>query len=221
MIYGTDRSDNNSPYPLAKLVEEGASFCLFKATRPTSYDPDFNDSWQEAKKTEGLIRGAYTWFDPRYDGIDQCKNLLSRGINFSAPGCIKMPFVDVEDLVVFNEAAQIDTAASAQANQWVADNWQLALSRLNDLLNYGKQETGIDFGIYSYNGYMREYYHSHPFPDNPFWLSSIQATCPVRYDNSKPPLFWQDSYRWKGTDMDGNIFPGTQAELNQLANINS
>jgi len=51
------------------------------------------------------------------------------------------------------------------------------------------------------------------------WLSSLQKNCPVRYDTAKQPLFWQWTYNWATTDMDGDYFMGTQEELNALANI--
>lgn len=212
MIQFVDRSHLNSPVSLASLKAKGIAGCWFKATQGLTYqDPTFNASWQEAK-APGFMRGAYHFFNPQVNGVEQAKNFLSRGVNFSGVGCLP-PCVDVEDLVGSNAA---DTV---QLNEWVSNNWQTALNELIAFLSYVKQETGRDCIIYSYNNYMREYYHSHPFPDNDFWLSSLQPTCPVRYDNGKPPLFWQYSYNWKGTDMDADYFTGTIEQLNQLANI--
>lgn len=220
MIQGVDRSHLNDPHPLAKLVEQGVKFVWFKAIQALHTSPDtaFNASWQEAKATPGLYRGAYFFFDPRYDGIAQAKNFLSLNINFSAPGCIG-GCVDVEDLIVYGTDGKEDKVASAAANEWVADNWQLALSRLKDFLSYFKEQTGRACMIYSYNGYMREYYRSPQFPDNPMWISSLQPTCPNRYDTGLQPEFWQNTYNWKGTDMDGNFYTGTDGDLNHLANI--
>lgn len=219
MISGVDRSHLNEPYPLSKLVAQGVGFCWFKATQGDTFeDPTFNKSWQEAKGTLGLIRGAYHFYDPRIDGIAQAEHFLATGMDFLATGCLP-PGVDVEDLVVFGSDGKIDNQLTAEANQWVANNWELALSRLNDFLNHVKIATGRDCIIYSYNNYMRDYYHSHPFPNNPFWLSSLQKTCPVRYDNGALPEFWQNTYSWNGSDMDGDFFTGTQEQLNQLANI--
>jgi GH25 family lysozyme M1 (1,4-beta-N-acetylmuramidase) len=212
-IPGVDRSHLNDPYPLSKLVAKGIKWCAFKATQGITYvDPVFNQSWQEAKATPGLYRMAYHFFDPRYDGIEQCKNFLAQGINFKGVGCIG-GCIDVEDLV---GSSPEDTQ---QANQWVADNWQLALSRLQDFLNYFKEQTGLECIIYSYNNYMREYYHSAPFPNNPMWLSSLQENCPVRYDTGKLPEFWQNTYNWNDSDMDGDFFTCTQVELDALSNI--
>lgn len=219
MILGVDRSHLNSPYPLAKLVEQGVNFVWFKAKQALLLpDKVFNASWQEAKATPGLLRGAYFFFDPRYDGVEQCQGFLSLGINFSGVGCIG-GCVDVEDLVVFGADGTVDNELTAEANQWVADNWQLALKRLQDFLNYFKEQTGLDCIIYSYNNYMREYYHSTAFPNNPMWLSSLQSACPARYDNGEPPLFWQWTYNWNGTDMDGNYYTNIQNSLNKLANV--
>lgn len=209
-IIGVDRSHHNSKAPLSSLVAKGVGFIFFKATQADTFvDPTFNASWQEAKMIDGLARGAYHFFDPRIDAIEQAKHYLSTGVNFAGKGCLP-PVVDVEDL----------TGTDAdKANQWVADNWQLSIARLNDFLAYVKNKTGRDCIIYTYNNYPKEYFHGHGFPNNPMWLSSLQKTCPNRYDTNTQPQFWQWTYNWNGTDMDGNYFMGTQGDLNKLANI--
>jgi len=211
-IKGVDRSHLNSKIPLASLIPKGIRFIWFKGTQADAYkDATFNDAWQEAKLIHGLARGVYHFFQPRVDGLIQAKNYLSLGVNFNSPGCM-MPCVDVEDLVGHNEA---DTAAQ---NKWVADNWKLALSRLHDFLNEVKRVTGRDCLIYTYNNYPKEYFHGAKFPDNPMWLSSLQKTCPVRFDTGKPPLFWQNTYNWNGTDMDGDVFTGTETDFAKINN---
>lgn len=210
MILGTDRSHWNAKVPLSDLVAKGVKFIWFKATQADIYeDPTFNSSWQEAKNTAGLIRGAYHFFDPRIDGIVQAQHYLSTGINFANAGCLP-PCVDIEDLTG-NDAAQ--------ANRWVAANYKIAIQRLNDFLGYIKDHTGKECIIYTYNNYPKEYFHGYGFPANPMWLSSLQATCPNRYDTGTLPDFWQWTYNWNGTDMDGNYFTGTQDDLNKLANL--
>lgn len=214
MISGVDRSHLNSKVPLSSLVEKGVKFVWFKATQGGTFkDPAFNASWQEAKNTPGLIRGAYHFYNPQIDGIVQAKNFLSLGINFSGAGCLP-PCVDVEDLV------GSDAADTAQLNKWVADNYEVAIQHLNDFLGYVKDQTTRDCIIYTYNSYPKEYFHSHGFPNNSMWLSSLQANCPVRYDTGEQPDFWQNTYAWNGTDMDGDYFMGSQNDLNTLANLN-
>lgn len=218
MILGTDRSHHNSKVPLQSLFDKGVKFIWFKAAQWTSgEDKTFNPSWQEAKNTAGLLRGAYYFFDPRYDGVAQAKQFLSVNINFSAPGCIG-GCVDVEDLVVFGSDGKVNHDLTDQANKWVANNWLLAIQRLNDFLAYFQSATGKSCMIYSYNGYMKEYLHGTKFPNNYMWISSLQDTCPLRYDTKILPDFWQWTYNWNGTDMDGNYFMGTETELNKLAN---
>lgn len=212
-IAGVDRSHLNSKIALASLIPKGIKFIFFKVTQGLTYkDSTFNAAWQEAKAIPGMVRGAYHFYNPQVDGVEQGKNFLSLGINFSGTGCLP-PVVDVEDLV------GSDAADTAQLNQWVADNYELAIQHLNDFLAYVKQETGRDCIIYTYNGYMKEYFHGHAFPNNEFWLSSLQSTCPVRYDTGKLPLFWQNTYSWDETDQDGDYFTGTQDQLNTLANL--
>lgn len=220
-ILGVDRSHLNDPVKLSSLYDKGIRLIFFEAIKSNGeQDQNFNASWQEAKDIPGLYRGAYAMFDPRKDGKLQAQNLLAIGIGHSKPYCLGL-WVDVEDLVVFGADDKIDQRATDEANKWVADNWQLCLQRLNDFLFEIKQTTGVECGIYSYNNYMREYYHSTPFPNNPMWLSSLQPTCPARYDTSLFPEFWQWTYGWENTDMDGDYFTGTQQDLDKLANIQS
>lgn len=216
-ILGVDRCHLNGKIALASLIPKGVRFIWFKGTQGLTYqDITFNAAWQEAKGIPGLIRGAYHFFNPQADGIAQADNFLSLGINFSAPGCLP-PCVDVEDLVGSNPA---DTA---QLNKWVADNYQVAIQRLNDFLGHIKQKTGRDCLIYTYNNYPREYFKGYGFPNNPMWLSSIKTdsnpNCPNRYDTHALPSFWQWTYTWNGTDMDGNYFTGKEDEFKKLANI--
>lgn len=219
MIPGTDRSHHNSPIPLSPLVEKGVKFIWFKGTQgATNEDKTFNRSWQEAKNTVGLIRGVYHFFDPQVDGIIQAQHFISLGVNFLAVGCLP-PCVDVEDLIGYDENGKEDAEKTKQLNKWVADNWQLAIQRLNDFLLRVKQMTGRDCIIYTYNNYPKEYFHGYRFANNPMWLSSLQSTCPARYDAGVLPEFWQYTYNWENTDMDGNYFTGSLEELNKLANI--
>lgn len=213
-IKGVDRSHNNDPVALTNLVRQGVSFIFFKATQGLTYvDPAFDHSWKEAKGIPGLIRGAYHFFDGRFDGIAQAKHLLSQGIDFNAPGALP-PVIDVEDLVGKNDTD------SAKLNKWVADNRQIVLQRLHGFLDTVKADTGRDCIIYTYNNYMREYFHGIKFSNNPLWLSSLQSNAPLRYDTGLFPEFWQYTYRWNSTDMDGNYFIGSEDKLNILANIN-
>lgn len=215
MIKGLDISHLNDHIDVPNMPAKGFGFAWFKATQGLTYqDPTFNAYWQSAKAIRGdkFAVGCYHFFDPRVDPIAQAKNFLSRGVDFTLPGVLP-PCVDLEDLVGKDEA---DTAVQ---NKWVANNWQLALSRLQDFLNYVKTATGRDCIIYTYNNYPKEYFHGHGFPNNGMWLSSLQATCPNRYDTGKQPEFWQYTYRYNNSDLDGDYFTGTQEQLNNLANI--
>ncbi len=221
MILGVDRSHLNSKVALATLFAQGVRILFVEAIKSTGLvDQNFNDTWQEAKGIVGLYRGAYAMFDPRKDGKIQANNLLALNIGYNKPYCLGL-WVDVEDLVVYGADGKVDQAGTDAANQWVANNWQLCLQRLLDFLATIKAATGEECGIYTYNNYMREYYHSHPFANNPMWLSSLQASCPVRYDTGMLPLFWQYTYNWKHSDMDGDFSTLTQDQLNQFANVNS
>jgi len=221
MIKGIDISHNNSPsINVASLPGQGLGFVWIKATQGlTLLDSMFQKYWQAAKPLRGpnFSVGAYLFFDGRFDGVAQARFYLSQGFDFSLPGVLP-PTIDVEDLVVFQDG-KINKALTDQANQWVAANWQMVVQRLTDCINYIQAQTGKKCVIYTYNNFPKEYFHGHGFPDNYLWLSSLQASCPVRYDTGKQPEFWQNTYRYQNTDLDGDFFTGTQEQLNQLANI--
>lgn len=220
MICGIDISHLNDPkINIPFITAQDIGFVWIKATQALTFqDPTFQDYWHEIKSIpnnengEQVKRGGYHFFDPRVDGIAQAKNYLSRGIDFTLPGVLP-PCIDIEDLVGINAS---DTV---QINKWVATNWKVCLQCLNDFLGYVKQQTTKDCIIYTYNNYPKEYYPGAKFTNNRMWLSSLQANCPVRYDTNQLPDFWQNTYRFNDTDLDGDYFMGTQEQLNEMCNI--
>lgn len=220
MITGNDLSKRNDKVKLADLIKKGKQFAFCKATQADDFkDKAFDSYWAEAKPLRGpnFKIGPYMFFDPRVGGKSQANFFLSKGFNFKLPGVLP-PTIDVEDLVVFNADGTINKAATDAANKWVANNWQLCLIRLKECIETLKIASDKVI-VYTYNNYMREYYHGAPLSDCLMWLSSLQPTCPKRYDTGQLPEFWQYSYRDGGSDLDGDYFTGTQEQLNALANI--
>jgi lysozyme len=211
MIKDLDASHNNTPINWGAISTE-VEFIILKATQGASFkDPMFNEYWQHLLSTD-YKRGAYHFLTATDSALAQADSFLSRGIDFSKPGCLP-PFIDVEDQV------------PASLNINITKDKQAFIQLITDWINIVEKATGRRVIIYSYKNFFAEYLNNHSWPVNPLWLASYQATppgLPVGYNSY---LFWQ--YSEAGTLMGGttdgeydlDYFNGTQDQLNQLANL--
>lgn len=70
-------------------------FCFIKATEGYTYvDPHFRRNWEQSGQTR-LVRGAYHFFKPELDGLQQAEHFI-RQVNLR-PGDLP-PVLDVEEL---------------------------------------------------------------------------------------------------------------------------
>jgi len=210
MIRGFDCSHNNDIN--WTHISPDIKFVICKATQGATFkDPQFNNYWQHLKGTS-LIRGAYHFLTATDTAQSQADNFLSRGIDFSKPGCLP-PFIDVEDQV------------PAYLNANITKDKQAFIDLISAWLEIVETKTGRKPVIYSYKNFFAEYLNNHSWPDNGLWLASYQSSppgLPVGYNSFQ---FWQNSQYGKisgeltGGDLDMDLFNGTLAELNSLANI--
>lgn len=72
------QDDNTTPQKINfdKMVEQGADFVIIRAGQNAWIDPDFSYNWPKAKQS-GLPRGAYWFYDSRYDPIKQAELFAS------------------------------------------------------------------------------------------------------------------------------------------------
>src|SRR5258706_5555779 len=76
-VKGLDVSHYQGAIDFAKLKAAGYKFAFMKATEGTGYtDEKFKTNWANAKST-GVLRGAYHFFRPSYDGVAQAKHFVS------------------------------------------------------------------------------------------------------------------------------------------------
>ncbi len=209
MIQGIDISHNNDPINWDNL-SPNIQFVFCKATQGAVFkDPMFNTYWQELK-AKNILHGAYHFLTATDSAQDQANNFLSRGVDFSLPGCLP-PMLDVEDQV----------PASLNAN--ITANKPAFIQLIADWLNIVQTQTGRTPIIYSYKNFFIEYLNSTTqFGSYPLWLASYQATPPGLPPGWTDWTIWQNSESGTiegaltGGSFDMDLFNGTLEELQAL-----
>lgn len=176
------------------VVAEDFHFAFIKATEGDEYvDPQFKDNLENVQSTN-LNFGAYHFFSPEKDALEQARHFLktTNSFNFSLP-----PVLDVE--------------VAPDGN---VDEFQQAVKQW---LVHVKQTTGCTPIIYS-GKYFWEQYLKSEFSDYPIWISDY--TTESRRVADIPWEFWQYTEKGQVDGVSGLVdqsrFQGTEAKLKSL-----
>lgn len=183
------------------LLPADIAFVFLKATQGISgQDSAFQDRYHTLKNSRPeIVRLPYHYFDWTADGVEQAKNILSRGVNYNEPGTGPMA---------------LDLEGDGDVADYVTNNTEICIQRVNDFINYVRANCGRqEFIIYSFDYFVKNNLKGHTWPDCMFWISSVQDTPPTH--PAWPVTFWQ--YQTVPSDLD--YYLGTQDQLNKLANI--
>lgn len=209
---GIDLSHNNGLINIAGLPADIAFVSIKLGQGLTEQDPDFQTFYHELRdQRPEIVRIPYFFFDPRFDGVAQAKNALSRGVNYTESGTGPM-MVDIEG----DDGGPMD--------QWTAENYNQAIQNIVDFINYVKANCGRqELLFYTFDSYVHNVLKGHIFPNTTLWVASYQST-PPPYIPGWPYKLWQYSETGQtdgattGGSYDLDQFMGTQAELDALAN---
>jgi lysozyme len=181
------------------VAADGIHFAIARAAYGTDKDTWFDQNWP-AMKQVGLVRGAYQWFLPQNDPIEQAQFLLDT-IGPLGPNDLP-PVADVED-----DGGQSPSTIVSKLAQWVA---------------HIESKTGRKPIIYSGKYFWQDYVQSADFTDLPYWVPNYSADCP-----NLPNGAWTDwqffQYTSTGSvngvvgNVDRNLFNGTLQDLKALA----
>lgn len=218
----------------AKTRQRGAYYAFIKASEHTTWvDPLFDENWQGARQA-GLLVGAYHFYRPGYDPIQQANHFVNTVR--AQPGAADLPFVldveiaptkaarllEVEDGYMGQSLAGVShkgfgRVATAAAAGFAADV-QACLERIGILTGrFPLLYTGIAF----WDTYLRS------IPTNicQLWLANWTANA-----NPFMPKDWQTWHFWQYTSdgngpewgaqsqrIDLNRWRGTLQELHEYA----
>jgi lysozyme len=168
---GVDVSVYQGSIDWTNVKKAGIIFAYARANDGTSYtDPRFSSNWSGMKAT-GIIRGAYSFFEPSEDATAQANYFLSI-IGTLQPGDLP-PVLDVE--VTDGESAA--TIAAGLTN-WIK-TVELATGRVPV--------------IYTAPGFWNGLIGSTDFSAYPLWAANWGVTCPTLPEGWANWAIWQYS----------------------------
>jgi GH25 family lysozyme M1 (1,4-beta-N-acetylmuramidase) len=209
MITLLDISDVNAPVNIEKEAASGIDGFICKVSEGhTVSDKTFQGYFHRAMNIPNKKRGGYHFYRPgNWEG--QVDNYLKGGINFLAPGCLP-PSIDVEE-----QGDRVDAI--------IAKNPKPYIDEINNWINEVIKRTGVQkVIIYSDRSYFKNVLAGAVFPNTLLWLADYNPK-----DELHPPTLhgWdkatllQITDKYKGGDIDADIFNGTQQEFDTLTNI--
>lgn len=201
-IHGIDVSHHNNKidwHRVKNSIEDKVdiSFCFIKATEGEDLkDQDFGNNWREAKKT-GLIRGAYHFYVPRANPVEQAQNFIE------SVELEEGDFVPVLDFEIQG------TSKKVRSN---------LLENVKTFINIIENHYGVKPIIYT-NGHIYREYIKGNFDKYPLWISNYESQKLEGYNKARL-MMWQHSATGKVDgiqgDVDFNVFVASKSHLDDI-----
>lgn len=166
-------------------------FAFIKATEGKDWKDTCFDYNIRAARGQGLLCGAYHFYNPRTNSTEQAKNFINTVC--LKPGDLP-PVLDIELISLYG----------MENLRKGIRNW----------LKIIENHYGVKPIIYTNNSYHKDYLLKHGFEEYPFWIAHYYIDS---VDSQSNWIFWQhtDKGKVKGiqTDVDMNVFRGTSDDL--------
>jgi GH25 family lysozyme M1 (1,4-beta-N-acetylmuramidase) len=201
-VEGIDVSQWQSTVNWPMVRAAGKRFAIARILHWPTRDTQFDRNWREIR-ANGLIRGAYIYFDPRYEVAAQA-DIVVRAVGRLGQG----------DLPVTLDVEQPPPGLPSPTRY---------AAMVRDLADRIEAGTGRRPMIYTGRYYWPSYVQSTAFRDHPLWHAQYTTTqpCPYIADAWRSWAFWQYSSTGRVSGISGNVdldrFNGTYAELQRLA----
>jgi lysozyme len=201
-LHGIDVSHHNNKidwHRVKNSIEDKVdiSFCFIKATEGEDLkDQDFGNNWREAKKT-GLIRGAYHFYVPRANPVEQAQNFIE------SVELEEGDFVPVIDFEILGTKRRVRNNL---------------LENVKTFINIIENHYGVKPIIYT-NGHIYRAYIKGNFDKYPLWISNYESQKLEGYNKARLML-WQHSTTGKVDgiqgDVDFNVFVASKSHLDDI-----
>jgi len=201
-VEGIDVSQWQSTVNWPMVRAAGKRFAIARILHWPVRDTRFDRNWREIR-ANGLIRGAYIYFDPRYEVATQA-DIVVRAVGRLGQG----------DLPVTLDIEQPPPGLPSPTRY---------AAMVRDLADRIEAGTGRRPMIYTGRYYWPSYVQSTAFRDHPLWHAQYTTSqpCPNIADAWRGWSFWQYSSTGRVSGISGNVdldrFNGTYAELQRLA----
>lgn len=198
VVRGIDIYHGNMISDVTKLKPAGIEYAFLKAFE-NSVDPKFQTRWA-SMKDHGIIRGAYDFFHPGHDPLDQANRFL-KAVGPLSPG----------DLPCVLDWESTDGVPASHDRE----NALIWLHRVKD----GTGKTPI---IYTGPYFAQALALDAQFAQYPLWVAHYGVKCPLVPAPWKKWTFWQTSETGSvpgipgHTDLD--VFNGTLEDLRKFVN---
>ena len=198
VVDGIDVSLYQGPIDWPAVADDGVLFGFARVSHGGFVDPEFETNWEGMRKN-GLLRGAYHFFEPDGDVVSQATTFIDH-VGTLGPG--DLPSVlDIE-----SHGGLTAEEVVSGARTWI------------DIVEAG---TGRKAIIYTGSYFWNDSVGTTEFNGHPLWIAHYQTNCPnlpTAWDNW---TFWQYSSTGSvsgiGENVDVNYFNGTIEQLNDLA----
>lgn len=201
MLHGVDLSHWQGEVDFARLKTAGIKFCFLKFTEGTGHVDDHALAYLQGARAEGMPTGAYHYFLPKYDPIEQAEHFLATmaAIEEQAGQLMLPPVLDVE------------VKASAAVLQ----------KTILQFLEHVEKARSITPILYTSPGFWRSYAGRwEACVRFPLWVAHYGASYPSQFYPWVRWHFWQytSAGRVPGVagNVDLNLFPGTWLDLLRL-----
>lgn len=201
-VEGIDVSQYQATVNWPMVRAAGKRFAIARILHWPVRDTQFERNWREIR-ANGLIRGAYIYFDPRFEVAAQA-DVVVRAVGRLGEG----------DLPVTLDIEQPNPGLPTPAR---------SVEVIRDLAARVEAGTGRAPMIYTGRYYWPNYVRSTEFRDLPLWHAQYTTTqpCPYIADAWRDWAFWQYSSTGRVSGITGNVdldrFNGSYAELQRLA----
>lgn len=184
-----------------KITQTNKIFAIARATFGTSSDTKFQYNWHNME-LNGVIRGAYHYFQVFQDATEQAEAFLS-AVTIRARDL--PPVLDVE--LAFNRGA----------------SQQMWINGVKTWLDKVKDVTGRTPIIYTSNGAWGSSVNSGDFEEYPLWVANWNVDKPLLPKGWKNWYFWQYSETGKVSGIQGNVdldkFNGSRDKLDEFISL--
>ncbi len=203
-VEGIDVSQYQATVNWPMVRAAGKRFAIARILHWPTRDTQFERNWREIR-ANGLIRGAYIYFDPRYEVAAQA-DIVVRAVGRLGEG----------DLPVTLDIEQPNPGLPTPARY---------VAMIRDLAARVEAGTGRAPMIYTGRYYWPNYVQSTEFRDLPLWHAQYTTTqpCPYIADAWRDWAFWQYSSTGRVSGITGNVdldrFNGSYADLQRLAGV--
>jgi lysozyme len=199
-IFGIDVSDYQENVDWKKVADSGVSFAYLKATEGGSFRTEIFEPYRKAARENGIITGAYHFFQPAVPAHLQAENFLAKIGKLEADDL--PPALDLEDPAI-----------------WTGFSRKEKITMVLTWLKTVEAKTGVRPIIYTGPTFMEDVLHSAPeLAKYDLWLA--------HYTSDKSPSLPHSFSKWQlwqysdqgniagvegGVDM--NRFAGDKSQL--------